>query len=123
MTQTGSPTSSSLGCKTLDIEHFPPFMLQNTKDPLPELTRYLKSMVDEEITGPKKCLMLPSVLTLSAYFDVMPEEVMIALREIKEQGYYNISGGLYGHVSLYGKNQRQQWPNRAKQSFSPGISL
>jgi hypothetical protein len=93
----------------VDTKDLPPFVLQNTHDPVPEVTYYLQVLADDKTSDAKRCLILPSIITLAHFFNVVPEEVIAALRNLKQEGYYNISGGLYGHISLYGKEQHQGW--------------
>lgn len=90
-----------------DTKDLPPFLLQNIHEPVSEIVYYLQALVDDKTSDAKRCLILPSIISLAHFFNVLPEEVIAALRNLKKQGYYNIAGGLYGHISLYGKEQHQ----------------
>lgn len=65
---------------------------------------YLIQVITEHPWPGKQCLLLPSITTLSQVLRVSPEMINQALRLLKQAGFDNVAGGLYGEISLWSKS-------------------
>lgn len=99
---------NTYACSVLDIDDLPPALLDNPTNPVSQIAAYLKQLVNHHAVGAKGSLLLPSVEVFAGFFRVPPHTVWKALAELREQGYYSISGGLYGHVTLWNKHNSAQ---------------
>ncbi len=87
--------------KILSLNDLPPPAIAGGIKSPSQMVRYFQQLCQHAEDSTKRCLLLPSVSSLAKHFNVTPMDIRQALSMLKQSGYDNLAGGLYGHITLW----------------------
>ncbi len=91
--------------KVIGLHHFVPVVLNNSDSVSSQIAAYLSHLLDSQIEeqglSPGCCFLIPSLSTLSEFFNVSIEEIRYAFRKLKIMGHDHIIPGYYGNISIW----------------------
>jgi hypothetical protein len=85
----------------LYLDDLTPLFLRDSKNSSSYIALYLIRLIEAQQALPGSCFLLPSLESLSGYFDVHYTEIQKAFRKIKLQGHDYVIPGYYGSISLW----------------------